>query len=526
MEDLEKLISNLVNVLKDEIKELYKIYESYLTDLILSKNINISISIDSCVEKDATNNILFIIAAANSALITIGVPKSKLTADHNLYQEFYEQKKSQYTNFLSFLQLGLKEYINKHLFTIILEYLIENNDKIIENLDLFDLLPYDFRNKLNRFKNTSNLSEKEKNLLEIFSNDLLTYFNPSTLTFKVDHLQIEAPVESLSETNILEELQKARQDNIDAIAHTSKHINGELPLKTTESPSLLNYFVKFPKLNQAITNKININIKQLRKFIVSSPEFLDLENLYYAINIFKMLGEELQVEPGYVENIVSNFISGKVFSTGRYHKPSPISIYHGLSVLSELDILNSSELVDLLDIEMFLENELNPFIPEKLSLNFFTLLSLKLLKKSGGIITDKSHLIDPLIKLDLFNLEGLKSSDLFYYLGSLKLVDNRFDFTNLHDPYLTLLEEKKLPDGSFNGSTTETARILLTLVLLNSTGENVSFISDLLKFLNQNLTFFKENQGFDDFVCFNNKIAFKIELRMLFWMLVALSQYF
>jgi len=239
-----------------------------------------------------------------------------------------------------------------------------------------------------------------------------------------------------------------------------------------------------------------------------------------------MLGEELQVEPGYVENIVSNFISGKVFSTGRYHKPSPISIYHGLSVLSELDILNSSELVDLLDIEMFLENELNPFIPEKLSLNFFTLLSLRLLKKSGGIITDKSHLIDPLIKLDLFNLEGFKSSDLFYFLGSLKLVDDRFDFTNLQDSYLTLLEEKKLPDGSFNGSTTETAKILLTLVLLNSTGGEISIISELLRFLNQNLSFFKENQGFDDFTCFNNKIAFKIELRMLFWMLVALSQYF
>ncbi|GAG17735.1 unnamed protein product, partial [marine sediment metagenome] len=218
MEDLKTLISNLVNVLKDEIKELYKIYESYLTDLILSKNINISINIDTCIEKDATNNILFIIAATNSALITIGVPKSKLTADHNLYQEFYEQNKSQFTNFLSFLQVGLKDYINKHLFTIILDYLMESDYKIIENLDLFDLLPHDFRNKLNRFKNTSNIAEKEINLLEIFSSDLLTYFNPSNLTFKVEHLQIEAQVESLSEEDILKELQEARQDNIEAIA--------------------------------------------------------------------------------------------------------------------------------------------------------------------------------------------------------------------------------------------------------------------------------------------------------------------
>ncbi len=526
MEELKTVISNLINVLKEDIKEFYNIYELYLTDLILSKNINISINIDSCIEKDATNNILSIIAATNSALITIGVPKVKLTADHELYQEFYELNKSHYTDFLSFLQLGLKNYINKHLFTIITEYLIEKDNKIIENLDLFDLLPSDFRNKLNRFKNSSNLSGKIVNHIEVFSSDLLTYFNPSDLTFREGILQIEDPIESLSEEDILKELQEARKDNIEAIAHISNHVSSETLLKNAESPSLLNYFVKFPELNQSITNKININIKQLRKFIQSSPEFLDLENLYYAINNFKMLGEELQVEPGYVENIVSNFVSGKVFSTGRYHKPSPISIYHGLSVLSELEILNNSELVDLLDIEMFLENELSPFIPEKLGLNFFTLLSLKLLKKSGGIITDKSHLIDPLLKLDLFNMEGFKSSDLFYYLGSLKLVNNRFDFTNLKDSYLTLLEERKLPDGSFNGSTTETARILLTLVLLDSNSEEISLIPGLLKFLDQNLNFFKKNQGVDDFNCYNNKIAFKIELRMLFWMLVALSQYF
>ena len=526
MEDLKTIISNLVDVLKEEINEFYKIYELYLSDLILSKNVNTSINIDSCIEKDANNNILSIIAATNSALITIGIDKSKLTADHELYQEFYEQKKSQYTNFLSFFQLGLKEYINKHLFIIILEYLMEIDNKIIENLDLFDLLPHDFRNKLNRFKNNSNISGKVINHLGIFSNDLLSYFNPSELTFKVEDLQIEDPIESLSEEDILKELQEARQENIEAISHSSNELNSDLMLKKTKNSSLLNYFVSIPKLNQSITSKININIKQLRKFILSSPEFLDLENLYYAINTFKMLGEELQLEPGYVENIVSYFISGKIFSTGRYHKPSPISIYHGLSVLSELDLLNSSDLIDLLDIEMFLENELNPFIPEKLSLNFFTLLSLKLLKKRGGIITDKSYLIDPLIKLDLFNLEGFKSSDLYYYLSSLKLVDDTFDFNNLQGQYLNFLEEKKLPDGSFNGSTTETARILLTLVLLNSSGKEISIISELLKFLNQNLSFFIENQDFDDFKCFSNKIAFKIELRMLFWMLIALSQYF
>jgi len=62
--------------------------------------------------------------------------------------------------------------------------------------------------------------------------------------------------------------------------------------------------------------------------------------------------------------------------------------------------------------------------------------------------------------------------------------------------------------------------------LLNSTENEISITSELLKFLNQNLNFFIENQDFGDFNWDNNKIAFKIELRMLFWMLLALSQYF
>ncbi|MHA2288889.1 MAG: hypothetical protein ACXABG_08880, partial [Promethearchaeota archaeon] len=86
--------------------------------------------------------------------------------------------------------------------------------------------------------------------------------------------------------------------------------------------------------------------------------------------------------------------------------------------------------------------------------------------------------------------------------------------------------DKILPDGSNNGSTTETARSLLTLVLLESTEKELDLIGNFLKFLNQNLSFFVVVQEFDDFKSYNNKIAFKVELRMLFWMLVALSQYF
>jgi len=528
MDDLKTFITKLVDLLKEDISEFYKMCESYLTDLILSKNINVSSIIDLNEQEDTKNSILSMIASSNSALITIGVSKSELTGDIKLYQDLFEKNTGVFSNYLSFLQLGLKDYINRHLFIIILDYLIDNNNKLIENLDLFDLLPHEFRSKLTKYRNENKISEKVKKHFKIFKNDLLKYFNPSNLAFKVEDLQIEDPMETISEENILKKLQEARQENIEALNHPLNQISDDISLNKVKKPSFLNYLVSFPKLNQSITDKIVIDIKRLRNFINSSPEFLDLENLFYGITIFKMLGEELELEPGYVKNIINNFISGKVFSTGRYHKPNSISIYHGLSILLELDLLNAFEVVDLLDIEMFLEQELNNFIPEKVALNFFTILSLKMLEKSGGIITNKNYLIEPLVNLNLFSLEGFKSySDMFFYLGLLKLLDDRIDFNNLQTTYLTELAKLILPNGSVNGNITDTARTLLILVLLNSTEIEISMTSELLKFLNQNLNFFKiENQDFGDFNWDNNKIAFKIELRMLFWMLLALSQYF
>jgi hypothetical protein len=150
-----------------------------------------------------------------------------------------------------------------------------------------------------------------------------------------------------------------------------------------------------------------------------------------------------------------------------------------------------------------------------------------MLKNSGGIITDKSHLIEPLATLDLFNLQGFKAStDMFFYLALLKLLDDRFDFSNLQTAYLTELEKQILPNGSVNASITDTARTLLTLVFLNSTGKELDTISNLLKFLNQNLQFFLEGDNLGYFNWSHNKVSFKIELRMIFWMLLALSQYF
>jgi len=501
MNEIVDTVSNIIDFLSDDVYNLYKIYESYVRDLIISKKVNISAIIDNETEEEINNTIFHIISATNSAFMTIGVSKNKIISNQDLFQNDFLSKRRIFTNYLSFLQVGLKDYINKHLFIIIIEYIIDADDKILENLDLFDLLPRDFLSNLRILRKKYVISEESKKRFKIFCNEIETYFNPSNLTFKKIDFEIQELKVDLSEEAILKRSQ-------------------------IESQSFLSNFLDFPIVSHSILEKIKVDVKQLINFVNSSPEFLDLENLFYSINIIKMLGLRNQLKPGYIKNIMSNYVNGGVFSTGRYHIPNPMSVFYGLSILHELNMLNS-EIIDLLNIEMFLENELKNFVPENIILHFFTILCFKMLEKMGGIITDKKYLLEPLTKVDVFNLEGFKpTSDIFYFLGLMSLLDKNIGFNNFREPYLSTLKNEVLSDGSLNENITETAKGLLSLQLLGLQDKELNIISGFLKFLNQNINMFKDENNFAEFDWKNDKIAFKIELRMLFWVLFAFSQYF
>ncbi len=526
MDEIVNIVSDILDFLNDDVYDLYSIYESYIRDLIISKKVNVSAIINNESEEKVNNTIYQIISATNSAFITIGVSKNNITSNQILFQDYFLSKKNIFTNYLSFLQLGLKDYINKHLFITILEYIIDIEDKILENLDLFDLLPRGFLSNLKILRKKFVISEISKKRFKKFYNKIETYFNPSNLTFKLKKFEIQESKEEVSEDSILKRLQDARADNIEVLQHPISRKLGEGSTYQDESQSLLSDFLDFPTVNQSIIDKLRIDAKQLTKFVNSSPEFLDLENLFYCISILKMLGVKSQFETGYIKNIMSNFVSGGIFSTGRYHIPNPVSIFYGLSILHELNILNNGEIIDLIDIEMFLEKELTNFVPEKIVLHFFTILCFKMLEKNGGSITDKKYLIDPLTKVDIFNLEGFKpASDIFFFLGLMRLLDTHIDFSNFKEPYLHELKNIVSSNGSLNDSITETARGLLSLQLLDLKDKELNIISGFVNFLNQNLNMFKEESSFNEFYWKNDKIAFKIELRMGFWLLLALSQY-
>ncbi len=528
MDDIVKIVEKFIDHMKDEIYESYEKCTSYINDLLISKKVNIMLNINTETEEIIRKTIASMINATNSALSTIGVSTDNLMSDNELFREIFEENRNNYSNYNSFLQLGLKDYINRYLFVIFIEYLTDFDNIKIENLDLFDLLPRDFLNKLDQFKNEIQISEDAKKHFKVFITEIGRYFDSSNLTFKITNFEMKESLDATSEADILKMLQEARKDNINALKQPINRIQ-------EQKQSFLDYFVSFPKLSQSIVGKIEIDINQLSEVLKSSQELLDLENLFYAVSIFKMLGVENPLKANDIIKILSEFVSGSVFSTGKYHIPNPVSVFYGLSILTEINLLNS-DVIDLLDIEMFLENELNIFMPEKLTLNFYTVLGLRLLENNGGIITDKSYLIEPLVNLDLFNIEEFNpSSDIFFYLALLSLLDSRIDFSNLKDLteelhanlilYLDELKQRMLPNGSINGSITESARALLIFKMFNSNNKELNTISNLLNFLNQNLMVLKNTLDNNYFNWKTSKLALKIELRMLFWAMMALSQY-
>lgn len=507
---------------KNEILKFFKNSYSYFTDLYSYRNIDIKIKFDSKSNQKVSDTIKSLISSTNSALNTIGIPSEDLTSENELFIKIYKDKMDQYKDFQTFFEIGLKPYINKHLFQIIIEYITGINLSKISNLDLFDLLPQKFMKKLEDFKNKYKNSFNNRSQLNLLTKKIDYYFNISDLNINKERVQELSEVEKKSsDEDILKQLQEARQKNIEVLQ--KKPIKDQKKIYST----FFDYFGNAPRLSQGIIEMIKINRFNLLNSGLNHLDYFDLENLFYYISTLKMLGLDSPLKLKDVENILQKSISGKIFSSAKYHKPNPLSNFYGLCILIELGLINNTELIDLLDIEMYLEKELKNYIPENVYLNFFSILSLNLLEKSGGIITDKKHLIDPLLSIDLMNLEDYRAPlDVFCYISLLKIIDNQMNFNDLKLKFITELGKCITKNGSINYNITDSARTLLIIHLLDSKKQEQIFIDNILKYITKAVTFFSDNDITKDFNWDNDKLAYKVELRMLYWTLIALAQYF
>ena len=518
-------------------KSIFKYYErcdSYFIDLVNSKGVLINSNINFESIEESKKIIYVMIDFINSGLITIGFPSKFLGTPSEIYDKFLKNTIKNYKNYLDVFNFNLKNYINTHLFLVLLELLADIDSNKLENLDLFDLIPQGFLKNLKDFKKKNPISKEDQLYVQEFIRKIESYFDTSTLKFKVEDFELILEEEVIDESNILQKLKLAREESLGVLkngnnamdVNTSQlnltHLEAE-PIKKQEKFKLLKYFQNFSTLSNDIIANFNIPQQNFDDIVVKNYKQCDLEDLFYIVSIYKIIGRKIPLTIELIENVVRNFVNGKIFSTGKYHIPNPFSIFYGLALFSQLESIHNSTVIDLLDIEMNLENELAYFNPKNTYLNFYILMSLKLLERSGGTIKNKGTLLDSLMNYEIETIEDFKPyNDLLFYIASMKTISSELDVRVLRQKFDNVLRECILINGSVNNNLTDTARTILIFHMLGVNKGDDDIISTQYDYLLKNLTFFN-NETNNQFNWNTNKIALKVELRMLFWSLLAFA---
>ncbi|MHA1930954.1 MAG: hypothetical protein ACW96X_00345 [Promethearchaeota archaeon] len=553
MEDRLTFLTEFLSVMKSDIVDFYRRSHLYLKDLVSYKNINLKINTSTETQNAIKTTLNTILKALKTGLNTLGVPISKLSEIQSHYLKEINRREDEIYDYNSYLEIYLKEYVNKVLFGILVEYLLDLDDKKINLLKLFKLIPSSLIEKLSQFKEKYITSDKTKEYIAY--SGIEEYLNISDLSIKVETTiknpkKIDISImkeekktpksdrEGSDTSDILKQLEEAKKDSIETLQvskiEVHKPSSEQIPdrirqkgyLTDDKAEIFLDHIGKLPSIDPDIISRFKINTVNLLSSRVVNPDFLDLENLFYYISIIKMLGIEFPFTPLEILEILKNFINEMVFSPSRNDSPDPESIFYGLAIVTELDLIHRTNIINLHAIEEFLKTELKIFMPEKITFNYYTLLSFKLLAKKEILLERKDQFLSQLLSLDLLNLEGFNPTlDVYTHLGSVKILDNNFDLSKYNLSLIDELKKKLTPKGSINDLITDSALLLLILSLLNMKNQESRLCSRILNFVIESTNYFNLENLNRDFNWRIDKLAYKIELKMLFWALLACSQY-
>jgi hypothetical protein len=115
--------------------------------------------------------------------------------------------------------------------------------------------------------------------------------------------------------------------------------------------------------------------------------------------------------------------------------------------------------------------------------------------------------------------------DIFNHLSILSFLDKNVNLSRFHRPYLDELKKRLTSKGAIGDLVTDSARTLLIIELLNLKDQESVLCSRLLQYIMNTADFFSLENLEKDFNWRIDKTAYKIELRMLFWALLACTQY-
>lgn len=581
MEERIVLLTKFLQSLRNEVLEYYDKTHLYLKDLVSYKNIDLKEETLEQTEESINTTLLLMLKAIKTGLNTIGVPIDKLSKIQNIYLKEVETKRTELHNYGAFLELYLKSYINKILFEILIDFVLDMDAKKIETLKLFKLIPQNFIDGLHEFKETFVNSrtksffsfpaiEENLNFSDLSINIKSYNLNPNTQNNNNMNTEEEKNKEGKKtgeEPNILTQLQEAKKDIIETLKIPKKELlkpsleHLETTLKQSETPksmeyanlppssmpqtnlinsnlikkditfesnkkNFLDYFGNLPTVHREFLNKFRINITNLLNSRIVNPDFLDLEIMFYYISILKMAAIEFPFAPIEIIDFLRNYVNEMTFSTSRYSVPDSISIFYGLSIITELDLIHRTNIINLNSTEEFLKGDIINVIPNKLRMNYHTFLSLKLLAKSEIISSSKDILINQLLNLDVLNMKNISPTlDIYSHLSILSILDKNVNVSRFKTSYIDEIKKKLTSKGAIGDQITDSARTLLILDLLDLKDQESVLCSRLLQYVMNTTDFFTLDNLEKDFNWRIDKIAFKIELRMLFWALLACTQY-
>ena len=581
MEERIVLLTKFLQSLRNEVLEYYDKTHLYLKDLVSYKNIDLKEETLEQTEESIKTTLLLMLKSVKTGLNTIGVPIDKLSKIQNIYLKEVETKRTELHNYGAFLELYLKSYINKILFEILIDFVLDMDAKKIETLKLFKLIPQNFIDGLHEFKETFVNSrtksffsfpaiEENLNFSDLSINIKSYNLNPNTQNNNNMNTEEEKNKEGKKtgeEPNILTQLQEAKKDIIETLKIPKKKLltSSLEQLKTTlnqsETPksmehvnlppssmpqtnlinsnlikkditfesakkNFLDYFGNLPTVHSEFLNKFRINITNLLNSRIVNPDFLDLEIMFYYVSILKMAAIEFPFAPIEIIDFLRNYVNEMTFSTSRYSVSDSISIFYGLSIITELDLIHRTNIINLNSTEEFLKRNIINVMPNKLRTNYHTFLSLKLLAKSEIISSRKGNLINQLLNLDVLNMKNISPTlDIYSHLSILSILDKNVNLSRFKTPYIDEIKKRLTSKGSIGDQITDSARTLLILDLLDLKDQESVLCSRLLQYVMNTTDFFTLDNLEKDFNWRIDKIAYKIELRMLFWALLACTQY-
>jgi len=541
MKEIIDFFTDFLAIMRDDIQEYYIRTYSYLRDLIKYKKIDLFKKTETESEKNLRSNLKKMLKAIKTGLNTIGVSMDTLNEAQNNFMSTLNQNRSEIQDYNSYFEFYLMNYVNKILFNILIDYLLEKEVKKLENVNLFDLLPPYFVSKLDEFKkkyiNTPSIKEM------LIQQDIDSYINFTDLSIKS---------KEVSELEILAQLREAKQDIIetlktpkkDLIRSSIESIEAKSISKKSVSPvklsaeidhdihielysgTFLDYFGHFTPIHPDVRNRFRIEKANLINSKVLNLDFFDLESLYLYISILKMLDLEVPFTNFEILEIVKNYINDKIFSSSKNEIPESRNIFFGLALFSELNLYDKTDLIDLIKTKNFINSQIEKFIPEKLELNLHSLLCFKFIIKSQKININRNLIFDFLLKINLFTLDNFKPIlDIYHHLALLKLLDKNVSLKQFETLYINEIKKFISPNGSINDLVTESARALLIFDLLNLKNKEPELCSLLLNYIIDTTDFFNIENLDQNFNWRNDKLGFKIELEILYWALLASSQY-